>query len=309
MADDSINNLAKQARQGSIAAIIQFLNEGLADCGVRTRALIEEGMLQLLCEAEKAEQLEQAPLVERIRQILEPVAPRKMRRVRINSRIVQEQQLLWLDEINRHPEELLWAEEILLKKPNFFKQIFEDLKANTDRPYQPSLPKFSSLKEERQKLFWRGLLGGAGSILLLLLVGWPISKLLISRTTTTAENQPVESASPQPSAQSGSGAIAGTETAVPANAVESADPFVTAVRLAEQASADGKVAQSSAQWLDLAAKWQQASDLMSKVPPQDERYETAQDRKGRYQKNSEYAQEQAQISRVRAKPTIESLSN
>ncbi len=307
---DSINNLAKQARQGSIAAIIQFLNEGLADCGVRTRAMIEEGLLQLLCEAEKAEQLEQSPLVERIQQILEPVAPRNMRRVRINSRIVQEQQLLWLDEIKRHPEKLLWAEEITLKKPNFFKQIFEDLKANNDRQYQPSLPKFSSLKEERQKLFWRGLIGGAGSILLLLLIGWPLSRMLIPRSTTATKTQPSRSPTQQASTAPDRTTIVGTETAVSSNAmVQSADPFVTAVRIAEQASADGKVAQSPAQWLDLAAKWQEASDLMAQVPSQDERYETAQDRKDRYQENSEYAQKQAQVRRVQAQPAIESLNN
>ena len=45
---DSIENITKQARQGSVAAIIQVLNDKLADSGVRTRAIFEDGVLQLL---------------------------------------------------------------------------------------------------------------------------------------------------------------------------------------------------------------------------------------------------------------------
>ncbi|HAJ60521.1 MAG TPA: hypothetical protein DCP31_15680, partial [Cyanobacteria bacterium UBA8543] len=64
-------------------------------------------------------QLEQSVRVAQIRQILEDIAPRNIRRVRINSRIVREQQLLWLEEITRDPEhQLLWSEEIILTKPN-----------------------------------------------------------------------------------------------------------------------------------------------------------------------------------------------
>ena len=66
---NSIDNIARQARQGSVAAIIQVLNDKLAHSGVRTRAVLENGVLQLLCEAAKTEQLEQSSLVERIQHI------------------------------------------------------------------------------------------------------------------------------------------------------------------------------------------------------------------------------------------------
>ncbi|MBE9183055.1 hypothetical protein IQ268_31460, partial [Oculatella sp. LEGE 06141] len=72
------------------------------------------------------------------------------------------------------------------------------------------------------------------------------------------------------------------------------DPFVQAVRLAERAVADGQTAASSADWLDLASRWQRASDLMSQVPAQDNRYTTAQDRIQLYRQNSEAALQQAQ---------------
>ncbi|WP_416666583.1 hypothetical protein [Egbenema bharatensis] len=134
---DSIDDIARQARQGSVSAIIQILNEKLADSGVRTRAVFEQGVLQLLCEAATPEQLEQSVLVPDVRRILEAIQPRRIRRVNINSRIVREQQLLWLEEINRDGvNQLLWSEEIVLNRPNFMQRFFRDL---GDRP--PLTPK------------------------------------------------------------------------------------------------------------------------------------------------------------------------
>lgn len=121
------NDITWQARRGSVAAIIQILNERLARSGVRTRAVFEDGVLQLLCEAQTIDQLERTTLVNQVREILESIAPRNIRTVKINSRIVREQQLLWLDEINRDPEnQLLWSEKIILKQPNFFQQFLKD---------------------------------------------------------------------------------------------------------------------------------------------------------------------------------------
>jgi hypothetical protein len=48
---DPMDDIAQQARQGSVAAIIQTLNEQLVDVGIRTRAVLADGILQLLCEA------------------------------------------------------------------------------------------------------------------------------------------------------------------------------------------------------------------------------------------------------------------
>ena len=113
---DSIDDIFRQARQGSVAAIIQILNEKLADSGVRTRAVLDHGVLQLLCEALSPEQLEQTPLVERIRQILQSISPRNIHRINVNSRLVREQQLMWLQEVQRDPDgQLLWSQEIFGK--------------------------------------------------------------------------------------------------------------------------------------------------------------------------------------------------
>ena len=45
---DRINDIAWQAHQGSVAAIIQVLNERLVMYSVRTRAVFVNGVLQLL---------------------------------------------------------------------------------------------------------------------------------------------------------------------------------------------------------------------------------------------------------------------
>jgi hypothetical protein len=275
---DPMDDIAKQARQGSVAAIIQVLNEKLAEAGVRTRAILAEGILQLLCEAGTAEQLEQSVLVAQIRQILEAIAPRNIRRVNINSRLVREQQLLWLEEISREPENLLWSEQIILNKPGLLKQLAEDLKSPKPPKAKPPLPKSTNvLRENRQ--FRRGIIGGASLSLFLLLVGWAISHWLGTQpnnSTTEQKSQVTQKATTPP---------------------PTSDPFAEAVRLAEKTSVAGQTAQTSAQWLDIAAKWQQASDLMATVPSTDGRYKTAQNRRVLYRQYSDSAQAEAQRRR------------
>ncbi len=281
MMTSTVNDIVKQANQGSVAAIIQVLNEKLADSGVRTRAIFADGVLQILCEAATAEQLEPSELIGQIRHTLEAIAPRNIRRVNINSRIVREQQLLWLEEISRDPEnQLLWSQEITLKKPHLLRHWLNEWNQNADTA-KPNLPTRSPRQQREQRQFWRGLVGGASVSLLLLLGGWAVYNWL-----GTAKDQAVK---PE---QAGQGATEQTATPAPAASSPSGlkqDPFSIAVRIAEQTSQEGLAAQSQAQWLELAARWQRASDLMASVPSQDGRYKTAQDRVIAYRKNKELA--------------------
>ncbi|NES19989.1 MAG: hypothetical protein F6K41_13905 [Symploca sp. SIO3E6] len=281
---DPINDIVRQARQGSVAAIIQTLNEQLADSNIRTRAVFSHGVLQLLCEAAAAEQLEQSVIVPRIRQILEGIAPRNIRRVKINSRIVQEQQLLWLEEIMRDPEnQLLWSEEITLAKPNIFKQLFHQRQTPPTLPSKkPPLPhKVPPIYTFKKSSYGRGIIFGVSLSCLLLLVGWFLYDRLDLQLHAQILNRSNNS----------------TGQPQPPDTSPATDPFVEAVRLAEEAAAAGKTVQTSAQWLDVAAKWERASDLMSKVKQDDPRYQTAQDRIEVYRKNSELAQMQAKKNR------------
>ena len=266
----SVNDILGQARQGSVAAIIQILNERLAESQIRTRAILADGILQLLCEAPTPEQLEQSTVVPRVQGILEELAPKHIRKVNINSRIVREQQLLWYEEITRDPEnQLLWSELIKLKQPNPVSRLWQDMQ-------QPKARNEIVVKDQKksqlsQKYFLRGVVGGASLCLLVLLVGWVFKHRLgvswaqlFSPGEVTVE-EPV------------------------ADVPESPDSFAQAVRLAQQSVTDGQQATTPAEWLDLAARWQRAADLMAQVPSEDERYDIAQDRILAYQQNSDQA--------------------
>lgn len=272
----TIDDIDLQARQGSVAAIIQLLNEHFATAGIRTRAVQDNGVLQLLVEAPTVEQLPQATVVDEVRQVLESISPKGITRVNINSRIVQEQQLLWLDEIKRDPENsLLWSEPITLKRPNPVVRLWQDLKAPRQRnPYLEDVPK---LKSPSQSAFWRGIIGGASLALLLLVVGWATKDWL---------RESLGLSLPAP--------VAEDNTASPAPANPDQDPFVLAVRIAQQAVEDGASATTPAEWLDLAVRWQRASDLMAEVPPEDERYPVAQDRITAYANNKTLAIQEAE---------------
>ena len=268
-----INDVFGQAQDGSVAAIIQILNERLADRGIRTRAVFVDNVLELLCEAPTEEQLEKSVVVENIRKILENIAPRRIRRVNINSRLVQEQQLLWLEAINRDPDnQLLWAEMITLKQPHWVKRTLRDLR----RPkWRVDMPEGASKGDLRQrKSFFNGIVGGLAVALLLTIAGiWAYRQQSPAPVAVNATNSGIVDQN-QPDAE---------QLPLP----ESYDSFARAVRIAEEAAKDGLTAERSEDWLALAARWQQASDLMAEVPASDERYKIAQDRVNAYKSNSE----------------------
>ena len=360
-----------QARQGSVAAIILVLNERLADVGIRTRAVVDNGILQLLCEAPSTDQLEKTAVVNRVRQILETISPHHISRVNINSRLVKEEQLLWLEEINRDPENaLLWSEMITLKRPFFVKRWIRD------RDLKPAGPIFKDITapQPKQISLKNKAIGGAGLVLLLLGTGWLFREDLSqirevnptdattaqNETGTTADSLPplpagetsqgttpqatIEStdptensgdraadttlpntpttnaegtqptpeaataaesptpdaATPPTNAQANStttsaeSATAGSTTeAPPVNSGQTTDAFAEAVRIANNAANDGQSASTAAQWLDLAARWQRASDLMSQIPEGSDQHTQATERVQSYANNSKAALAQA----------------
>jgi len=270
----SIDDISSQARQGSVAAIIQILNTHLADDGIRSRAVLDQGVLQLLCEAHSPEKLEQQNVVERVRQILEAISPRHISKVNINGRIIKEQQLLWLEDIKTDPQkQLLWSQLIRLKRPNPLVRLWRDrnLPRKTFAP-PPSITRNGLRNDASQRWFWRGLLGGASLCLFLVLVGWGLKDWLglepLPPSSEPATTESIATDTPDTSVQ---------------------DPFAQAVRIAEQAAIDGQTASTAAEWLDLANRWQRASDLMATVDPNDDRHSVAQARVETYRRNSTMA--------------------
>lgn len=269
----TIDDIDLQARQGSVAAIIQLLNEHFADDGIRTRAIQDSGILQLLIESPTADALPQEAVVDEVRHVLESISPRGISRVNINSRIVQEQQLLWLDEIKRDPaKNLLWAEPITLKRPNPVARLWRDLRAPRQR--NPFLDDgYQKKPVSSRSAFWRGLIGGASLALLLLMVGWATKDWLGVDLNLRSLGSAQSTDDPAPAGQ---------------------DPFVLAVRIAQQSVEDGKTATTAADWLNLAVRWQRASDLMAEVHSEDDRYPIAKDRVQTYAANKVIALEEAE---------------
>ena len=271
-----IDDIARQARQGSVASIIQILNDELAQVGVRARAVFAEGVLQLLCEAATPQLLEQSSLVDRVQEILEGISPHNIGRVNINTRLVREHQLLW-------------SQEIKLRKPNLFKRLATAHYERQAQAGKRALPRMAvprSMQEPRQ--FQRGIVGGISLTVLLLAAVAAIYKGLNSpeQGGTQATTQAIANAAPSE---------AKPALKISKETVNSAvDSFAQAVRVAEQAANDSKTAQSREDWLVVAAKWQQASDLMAAVSSKHPRYTTALNRTALYRQNSDKAQQEAQ---------------
>ncbi|MDY6898492.1 MAG: hypothetical protein SWZ49_10515 [Cyanobacteriota bacterium] len=311
---NQINDIASQASQGSIAAIIQVLNEKLANSGVRTRAVFDGGVLQLLCEARTKESLEKSSLVQKIKQILESVAPRNVHRVNINSRIVREQQLLWLEEINRDPEnQLLWSEQITLKKPNVLKRIIRDFQESKKESQKLQLPQpqssrhlIVSNKSKSKKSFFGGVFNAFGLCILLLSAGWLTYYFLGSRIKNSIETATLKYEAPDESKIKSSKPTDISKNQLKTPVINSSptvseavsqkledDIFYIAVRIANQAVEDRKTANTSDKWLDVAEKWQYASDLMAEVPSTHSRFKEAQSRIQLYKEYSDLAKEKA----------------
>ena len=322
---DLMDNTTRQARQGSVAAIIQVLNAQLSESGVRTRAIFTDGVLQLLCEASDVEYLEQFTLVERIQQILEELAPRNINRVNIYCRLVQEQQLLWFEEITRDPDHsLLWLQEIIIRKPNFIQLWLRDWRDRPDSSSFAELPKNSSTAYPRKEQLQlpRGFLGGLGLSLVVVLLALGVYKIFKSHDSknspTIAQSIPsspppatrrtglpsvtaLPSQSPSPPvtaspSQSPSLSVTTSPSLTPSPSVtlSSKEAFAQAVELAEAASAEGKKPNNSReQWLAISDKWDKASQLMDSVSPDFPRYEIARDRAQLYYKYSQDALREA----------------
>lgn len=305
---DRINDIMWQARQGSVAAIIQVLNEQLADAGVRTRAVLADGILQLLCEARTTDSLEQSTLSRQIREILQSISPRNIYRVNINSRIVREQQLLWLEEINRDTEnQLLWSEEIFLEKPNMIQwlvQDFQQRKMEFDQHHNFSTTNSSRPIVHVKKNPRNSSLLGWSIILMTVCSFFTISGLIAYlflgnkiKIAIQPDNSPITSGDrnsiSKPLDQSSPATPAITTTTTKASTDDGSDNFANAVRIANQLSQQGKNATNKTQWLEIAANWQRASDLMAQVSPSHNRYQEAKIRTQLYREYSREARNKA----------------
>ncbi|MDT9277483.1 MAG: hypothetical protein P5680_23365 [Limnospira sp. PMC 737.11] len=276
---DAINDLIKQAHQGSVVAIVEVLNYYLAESKVIIRAVFVGGILQLLCEGKQAEYLDKSYLVREIKDVLETIAPRKIRRVSIHSRVFNQHQLLWLEDILDSPDsELLWSENITIKKPH----IWAGLPGHTSGGLIDSYPSQELVQKQQSS---RGILIALISIIVLLIVGVFAFYQWMSLAVTQLFNSDYTSVKPTPNQTISDDVLSDEEL------------FKQAVQLAENAVSLGRDAMTDREWLEIAKKWRAAADLMAAVSPSYPRYATAQNRVALYRRNQEIALSEARISR------------
>ena len=276
---DAINDLIKQAHQGSVVAIVEVLNYYLAESKVIIRAVFVGGILQLLCEGKQAEYLDKSYLVREIKDVLETIAPRKIRRVSIHSRVFNQHQLLWLEDILDSPDsELLWSENITIKKPH----IWAGLPGHTSGGLIDSYPSQELVQKQQSS---RGILIALISIIVLLIVGVFAFYQWMSLAVTQLFNSDYTSVKPTPNQTISDDVLSDEEL------------FKQAVQLAENAVSLGRDAMTDREWLEIAEKWRAAADLMAAVSPSYPRYATAQNRVALYRRNQEIALSEARSSR------------
>ncbi|EAW37677.1 hypothetical protein [Lyngbya sp. PCC 8106] len=276
------DDITKQAHQGNVVALVQVLNSELAEIGVKTRAVFVDNILQLLCEATQPEQLERWTLVARIENILKSISPRHIHQVRINSRLLQRQQLLWFEEINRNPNtQLLWYEDIFLKKPSLPQRLLGIIQDTQYLTQTWTIPRTTSTDSIQQNQpFQRGLVGGMIVSLAALLVSFGVYQWLSLQTSNPEETPSTPVATPTP-------------TPAPENQATDSEKFTQAVRLAQEAVAAGEIARTRQEWSEIAETWGEAAELMEAVSPEFSRYATAQNRASLYRRNQEVALEEA----------------
>lgn len=270
------DDVYRQACGGSIAAVVQVLNHRYGSEGIRTRAMLAGSTLKLLCEAPEAQLLDRDETVERVWQTLEHIAPKGISRVHLYGRLVEEQQLLWLDAIERNPDHLLWSHQGKLQRSHWFRWMWREFTKEKPKTELPGLtrkdrPGGIGDNQSSTRPLVLGAAGGAiASVLLLGGIAWYLGWL---------NPRPTEPQAAPPTTPAGAPTV---------------DPFVQAIRLAEAASLNGQNATNRADWQALSQQWRQAADLMGQVEPGDSRYKTAQNRQTVYLQNSVVTRQQAE---------------
>lgn len=104
---------------------------------------------------------------------------------------------------------------------------------------------------------------------------------------------PVPAATPNKPAATANKPATPAPAATPNKPAAQSDPWREGVNSAIKAANLAQTASTQAQWNEVATQWQQAIDLMKKVPQSSPNYQAAQERVVSYQTNLNYAQQNA----------------
>ncbi|MEO1185278.1 MAG: hypothetical protein AAFX46_11505, partial [Cyanobacteria bacterium J06636_27] len=195
------------------------------------------------------------------------------------------------------------------KKANPLKRIIRDFQENKKESQKLQLPQpqssrhlLISNKTKPRKSFLGGMMNALGLCVLLLSAGWLTYYFLSGKIKNSIETATLKYEVPNESNIKSSKPADITKNQLKTPVVNNSqatsknledDIFYTAVRIANQAVEDRKTANTSEKWLDVAEKWQYASDLMAEVPSTHSRFKEAQSRIQLYKEYSDLAKEKA----------------
>ena len=279
-----MKRLTQLAHQGNVKAIMEILNKQLEEAGVNTRvALGANGILEILCEAGHPENLDKAMIVRRIKHSLDQLSPRPFQQVHIRSCLTNDVQSLWVSTLSCEArQKLLWSERIQIHHRPWFQQLLRRWGIKPPKRFRKrrrarlqtasSTPGTTAqsprtglnLSSKQQLLMGAIALGFVGWFS----HDWWALKMQVQQNTSTVNSVTQSEGTPSDTAE---------------------DPFTQAVRLANEAATEGQAAKTYGEWLDLANRWQKASEFMALVAPNHPRYAEAQERVLSYRQNSEVA--------------------
>lgn len=260
-------NLTELAKQGDPKAIASLMNRSLQPKGITANASSRHGCLQLQLESTQVPN--QAALVKFVQRGLTALGIESIRSVRVYG-------------YQKGIETPAWEEEIDLPTPDLSHDALLDAIPSEESLEMPDVEGVESPPQPR-KLNSRALI--LGSIALLLgLAALAYTLLKPKDSIPDTVTVPATPASPTATINS----TASTPSPTPA-----ATPFRDAVNKAMQASTATQTAATPEQWQEVSQQWQASIDLMAKVPEGDANYSIAQQKIGEYQRNLDYAKQQA----------------
>lgn len=313
-------NSLELAKQGDPNAIAALLNRTLQPKGITASAEQEDGFLHIILKA--AQVPNQQAVVTFIHQGMTKLESEAIHTVRIDGYQNGQDIPAWSDEFGLETAALFHSDEMPAIEEDSSYDDMESPGIDDDYPGSAGIDDIDGYEVEEEgeegeeappakqkRPMNKGLmLAGIGALVIIgavaatLVLKPPIPGLFGNETEEASEpadsqTAPAQPATPAPAATANkpvtpAPAATANKPVTPAPAAPS-DPWREGVNSATRAANLAQTASTQAQWNEVATQWQQAIDLMKKVPQSSPNYQAAQDRVVSYQTNLNYAQQNA----------------
>lgn len=322
-------HLKEEARQGDPKAIAAVINHITEPQGLTSQAIVKNGSLLLLVESEEVPHAE--TIVPFLYAALVSLGIDGISNAKIGGRKKGSKATSWQEEVDLENP----SDEIIDAAERMSQDEYHDPDGDEDMPFDDDMPLDDDVEEDEdggedqedneeediadeekpQKPKSKRQLPLVLLLLLLLLLALggaafffvPSLRSYLPFLPQEGGETPPEStpnpATPAPTPTAAAPATTPTPAPTPTAAAPATTPttgqtsveLIQAVRKANQAWELTQQAQSAEDWQKIASLWREASQEMTKVPPEDSRYDIAQDRIGRYEAYALFADQMAMI--------------